>query len=134
MDLVVDANILFSALISSGKTEELMFEPSLHLFAPEFIFEEFNKYKNLIISKTGRSENEFNKFLTVLKKRIKTIPNEETDKFIVQAKDICPDRNDVDYFALALKLNCALWSNDKELKKQKHIAVYSTSELLQLFG
>ena len=37
MDLVVDANIFFSALIRQGKTEELMFEPSLHLFAPEFI-------------------------------------------------------------------------------------------------
>ncbi|MFP4400488.1 MAG: PIN domain-containing protein [Candidatus Woesearchaeota archaeon] len=108
MDLVVDANIFFSALIKSGKTEELMFEPSLHLFAPEFIFEEFYKYKDIIIKKTERSEHEFNKFIEILKKRIKTIPNEETAGFIAKAKDICPDKNDVDYFAIAMKLNCAL--------------------------
>ncbi len=43
MDLVIDANILFSVLIRKGKTEELLFEDDLHLFAPEFIFEEFRK-------------------------------------------------------------------------------------------
>lgn len=110
-----------------------MFEPSLHLFAPEFIFEEFNKYKDLITKKTGRSENEFIKLIEILKKRIKTIPNEETEKFIGRAKEICPDKKDVDYFAIAMKLNCALWSNDKELKNQNIIPVYSTSELLKLF-
>ena len=49
MDLVIDANILFSILIKSGKTEELLFKEDIHLFAPEFIFEEFEKYKNLIV-------------------------------------------------------------------------------------
>lgn len=134
MDLVVDANIFFSVLIKSGKTEELMFDPSIHLFAPEFIFEEFIKYKDYIIKKTGRTENEFNKLIEILKKRIKTISNEEIEKFIPKAKKICPDKNDVDYFALALRLNCALWSNDKELKNQKVVSVYATHELLKIFG
>ncbi|MBT5021736.1 hypothetical protein HOK51_08530 [Candidatus Woesearchaeota archaeon] len=48
------------------------------------------------------------------------------------AKIICPDENDVDYFALALKLNCAIWSNDKKLKNQNSIIVYSTEELINL--
>jgi predicted nucleic acid-binding protein len=133
MDLVVDANIFFSVLIKSGKTEELMFDPALHLFAPEFIFEEFIKYKNHIIKKTGRTENEFNKLIEILGKRIKTISNEEIEKFIPKAREICPDKNDVDYFALALRLNCALWSNDKELKNQKVVLVYATHELLKIF-
>lgn len=134
MDLVVDANILFSALIVSGKTEELFFEEDLHLFAPEFLFEELDKYRQLILDKTGRTQEEFEELLTILKKKIKIIPNEETDKFIQLARDICPDKNDADYFALAMKLRCPLWSNDKKLKKQKLIVVYSTEELVELFG
>jgi predicted nucleic acid-binding protein len=132
MDLVVDANIFFSALIRSGKTEDLFFEPSLHLFVPEFIFEEFAKYKELIIRKTNRTESEFDYFLEILKKRVDIIPNEETEKFIAKAKLVCPDEKDVDYFAIAMKLNCALWSNDKELKNQQSVTIYSTSELLNL--
>jgi len=48
MDLVIDANILFSVLIKKGKTEELLFKDTLHLFAPEFFFDEFEKYRKLI--------------------------------------------------------------------------------------
>ena len=59
MDLVIDANVLFSVLIKSGKTEELLFEEDLHIFAPEFIFEELEKYKDLILEKTERSKEEF---------------------------------------------------------------------------
>ena len=72
--------------------------------------------------------------MVILKKRIKTIPNEETEKFIPEAERICPDKKDVDYFALALKMKCALWSNDKVLKtKQDVINVYSTEDLIRMF-
>lgn len=109
-----------------------MFEPSLHLFAPEFIFSEFDKYKKLIVRKTRRNENELNKLIRILRSRVKTIPNEETERFIEKARGICPDKRDADYFALAIKLKCALWSNDKELKNQNSVVVYSTYELLKI--
>ena len=59
MDIVVDANILFAALIKSGKTEDLFFEPEIRFYAPEFIFEEFNKYEKVILKKTNRTKNNF---------------------------------------------------------------------------
>ena len=118
MDLVIDANVLFSILIKKGKTEDLLFQEDLHIFAPEFLFEEFEKYRDLILVKTQRSSKEFDKLLNLLRERIKTVLNKETDKYLEQANKICPDENDVDYFALALKLNCPIWSNDKRLKKQ----------------
>lgn len=133
MDLVIDANVLFSVLIKSGKTEEIIFEEDLHLFAPEFLFEELEKYQEMILRKTERNPKEFEELLTILKKKIKVIPNEETDKFIGKAREISPDWNDVDYFALALKLRCPLWSNDKELKEQAIIPIYATEELVKIF-
>ena len=132
MDLVIDANVLFSVLIKKGKTEEILFEEDFHIFAPEFIFEEFEKYTNFILNKTERSKEEFDEIVHILKKKIKTIPNEETDKFVYEAKKICPDEKDIDYFALALKMKCPIWSNDKILKKQNSIRVYSTDDLIRM--
>ena len=70
MDLVIDANILFAVCIAEGKTEELLFSEDLHLFAPEFLFEEFEKYRELILQKTKRPKKEFDKFLEILKSKI----------------------------------------------------------------
>ncbi|MBU1005820.1 MAG: hypothetical protein KJ561_08360 [Nanoarchaeota archaeon] len=134
MDLVIDANILFSVLIKEGKTEEIIFETDIHLFAPEFIFEEFEKYKGVLLEKTNRTTGEFEELLDILKKKIKTISNEETGEFISEAKRISPDIKDSDYFALALKLKCPIWSNDSDLKdKQTKIQVYSTKDLANMF-
>jgi predicted nucleic acid-binding protein len=134
MDIVIDANVLFAVLIKQGKTEDVLFEDDLKIFAPEFLFEEFDKYRDLILKKTERDEEEFSELLAVLKKRITTIPDEETEEFIARARDISPDPNDADYFALALKMKCALWSNDKLLKtKQDVVKVYSTEDLLRRY-
>ena len=48
-----------------------------------------------------------------------------------KARKISPDEKDTVYLALALKLRCGLWSNDKDLKeKQNSVQVYSTEELI----
>ncbi|MBS3167024.1 hypothetical protein J4403_02345 [Candidatus Woesearchaeota archaeon] len=125
MDLIVDANILFSILIKQGKTEELIFKNEFHLFTPEYIFEEFEKHKSEIIEKTQRNSEDFNNLTNILKKRINTISNEETERFIMAAKKISPDPDDIDYFALALKIKCPIWSQDKKLKLQKKIIKYT---------
>ena len=48
-----------------------------------------------------------------------------------EAEKITPDKKDVLYFALALKLRCGIWSNDKKLKTQNKIKIYSTEDLLK---
>ncbi|MCK4435272.1 hypothetical protein KAU87_00515, partial [Candidatus Bathyarchaeota archaeon] len=57
------------------------------------------------------------------------IPLEEYSSFMKEALAI-PDPDDIDFPALALKLDCPLWSNDKELKQQTVVKVFSTSELI----
>lgn len=75
MDLVIDANILFSLLIKKGKTEELLFKDTINLFAPEFLFDEFEKYRDYIKKKTKRKDSEFDTLMITLRKRIRIIPN-----------------------------------------------------------
>jgi len=130
MKLVVDANVLFSLLIKEGKTKELFMDFSLDLYAPEFVFDELEKHRQEILEKTKRSNDEFNSVLDIFEKIVKVVPTKDLTAYAENAKQISPDENDVSYFALALKLNCPIWSNDKELKKQNKIKVYSTEDLI----
>ena len=134
MELIIDANILFSALIKNSLTAELIFEEGLKLYAPDFFIEEFMKYEYLILKKTDRTREKYIEILHCLKDVITTIPKEEFSEFLDEAEQISPDEKDIPYIALALKLNIPIWSNDKKLKeKQDKIKVYETSDLKKLF-
>jgi len=131
MDLVIDSNILFAALLKESGTSDILFKH--RLYAPEFIFEEFKKYKEYLKDKTKRSEENFNELFDLFERNAILIPKEEIDPFIEKAEKISPDAKDVPYLALALKLRCGLWSNDRSLKeKQSVIQVYSTEELIKM--
>ena len=132
MILVIDANILFSALIKNSLTAELIFNEDIQLYTCEFIIEEFFKHEKEIMEKTHRSREQFITIMHQLKDIIKVIPEEEYSKLMNEAEEFSPDPNDAIYFALAMKLNAGVWSNDKRLKKQDRVKVYQTSEVLQL--
>jgi len=132
MELVLDSNILFAALIKDSLTCELLFENGLKLYAPDFMMDELRKYEELILRKTHRSEGEHIKILHSLKDVIITMPKEEFSEFLEEAKMISPDRFDFMFFALALKLKCGIWSNDKKLKEQNKVNIYSTKDIIEL--
>jgi len=132
MELIIDANILMSALISSqGKTFDLIFNEGLRLYAPEFLFEEIKKYKDEIIQKSKISKSEFDLLFSIICTKIEIVSKEEFKGFINKAKKITPDQDDTEYLALALKLNCPIWSNDKQLKKQNYVRIINTIELIK---
>ena len=132
MDIVVDANIIFSALIKDSFSCYLLFDEQFRLFAPEYIFIELEKHKEELLEKTERTEEEFFQSLDILKRKIIVIPLEELVNYIEDAEKITPDPDDMAYIALALKLKCAVWSNDKKLKEQNIIKVYNTHELSKI--
>lgn len=130
MELVLDANILFAALIKDSTTSTLLFNPNLTLYIPEFIIEEFFKYEQLIDTKMSRSKEEFIGIMHMLQEVITTIPAEDYKDYVKKATEISPDNKDIMYFALALKLRCSVWSNDTRLKEQNKVKIYNTKELL----
>ena len=109
MKLIVDANILFAALIKKGFTAELLISDKLQLLAPEFLLIEFSKYKNLILNKTHRKEREFNHFLELLKEQITIIPKKEITPFMDEANNISFDPKDTIYLACAIALKSNIW-------------------------
>jgi predicted nucleic acid-binding protein len=45
MKFVADANVLFSAATRDSKAAELLLRDDLSLYAPEYLFDEFEKYR-----------------------------------------------------------------------------------------
>jgi len=133
VDLIVDANILFAALIRNNKTSDLLFREELHLFTPEYIFSEVSKYNSLILKRTNRTKQDLKKFWNILEKQIQAFPLSEMKARIKEATKISPDPKDIQYFALALHLNASIWSNDKALKTQSKVKIFSTEDLLRHF-
>lgn len=132
MKAIIDANVVMAMLINPGKPLEVFFEDRLEIFAPEFLLEELQHYQNLILDKSRFSPEELNYLFSLLQQKIKFIPEEEFVAYFNEADKTCPDPDDIDYFALALHLKIPLWSNDKKLKEQSKVMVYSTAEIMSL--
>lgn len=133
MRLVVDANVVFSTLIAfSNKTCDLFFLGTVELHAPEYLLGEIWEHEQEIIDKSGLSPAECRDALELIASKIRFVPFSEYAQFIIKAESVCPDPDDVEYFALALSLSCSFWSNDKALTQQKLVKVLSTSDVLSL--
>lgn len=132
MQFVVDANILFAALIKDSVTIEILVEEFVDYYTPEWILEEFYKNKDEILAKSDRTLDEFEKIFEYLKQRITIVPKDDYQEFLDFAEKIAPHEKDAPYLALALKLKIPVWSNDRNLKeKQNQVKVYNTREILE---
>lgn len=131
MELVVDANVLFSAAIIDSKTASLMLRDDLKLYAPEYLFKEFAKYEETLLEKTHRSEEDFQKFLKILERRIELMPKEDFEHRLEEAREVTPDPDDAAYFGLALHREAKIWSDDRELEEQEEVEVLKTEEIVR---
>ena len=137
MIVVIDANRLFPIIIAKrlhSASMDIFFCDETELYAPFRLLAELEKNRDEIRLKSGFSYEDFNNFVSVVKLRIKFIPLEDFVNKVSEAEIISPHSKDIEYFALALKLNCAIWSDEKAFKKQSKVKVFNTSELLKELG
>jgi len=133
MELVIDTNIVFSAIVRNSGTRVLLLNSTLTLYSPEGLISELESHKEEIREKSGLSEEKYNELMAILLSRIKLEPKEEIAPFLKEALEFSPDKDDSPFLALALSKGIALWSNDKALKeKQSVVKVLSTNELFEM--
>ncbi len=116
MEIVLDSNILFSALIS-GKEVYIDMLKSFNVYVPDFIFNELDKYEERIIKKT-KLRDEFLIFVKELFSEMTVIPKlaisrDSYDNALKLCNDIDP--KDTAFLALSIEFNIPLWTNDKKL-------------------
>jgi predicted nucleic acid-binding protein len=130
MQVVIDANILISIIISrwSDKADTL-FSGEVEAASPDWIMLEIGKYWHEISKKSGLSSDELKGILSIVREKVRTYSLEEFSDKMEEAERQSPDIKDAEYLALALKLNCPLWSDDKALRRQGKVRVMNTEEL-----
>ena len=142
MKLVVDTNILFSFFKKDSFTQKLIIDSSLELVSPEVALKELEKYSEelSIKSKIGRKDIDF--MFSILKEYVEFVPlkmykNEFKSSLKIaekfSQKDVEEFLDDIDFFALASKERCSIWSQDVLFKKQSVIEVVNTTDLAKYF-
>ncbi len=133
MQLVIDTNILVSFFrpnpVQLIITNSASF--GIKLFAPEYAIDELKKNQSDILKYAKINSNQFEEKLSELSHFINIVSGDSFSKFKEEAKQLVHEK-DLPIFALALKLNCAIWSNEPSFKKQDKIPVFSTREMIEL--
>jgi predicted nucleic acid-binding protein len=133
--ILIDSNIIISALIKEGITRDILTNFSINFAFPQDGLEEIYCCKTEILKKANITEREFNVLFLRILKYIQLIPLDMLFNFKDKAKQIMEDidKDDVIFIAAALCLNCPIWSEDKHFKKQKDIKILTTKEVLETY-
>ena len=135
MKVVIDSNVLISALIKDSTTRKLIVESDLEFYYPEISLHEIRKHRNLVIEKSGIGEQEYAKMLNVLLSRITLVPEEHIQQKLEEAANILNkiDPDDVVFLATALSMpDSVIWSNDKDFERQDKVKVLKTEEMVKV--
>ena len=135
MKLAVDANVVISALISDSKTRELIVTLEPSLVTPAVVYDEVEKYEDLIVEKSGMDVDRVRQFLELLFEHIETVPASDFYQHIEQADSAIgeTDPDDVLYVACALGYDASIWSDDSDFDEQDFVPVFTTSEVINSF-
>jgi len=130
--IVVDTNILLSALIADSKTRELIVGIDRQLVVPEAIHREIEKYRDMIREKSSLTDEELDTLLETLFKYIQIVPDEQLEDHLTESKEELADidEDDVIFLAAALAVDGILWSDDTDFQNQKLVSVLTTSEII----
>jgi predicted nucleic acid-binding protein len=135
MKLVVDANVVISALIADSKTRELIVTLEPNLLTPEFVHDEIENYEELIVEKSGMVPDRVAQFIDLLFQYIEVVPASEFYPYIEQAEEAIGDTDpdDVLYIACALASDADIWSDDSDFEEQSVVEAHSTSNVIDSF-
>jgi len=135
MKLVIDANVVISALIADSKTRELIVTLDPGLLTPAFVHDEIENYQDLIVEKSGMSPDRVVQFIELIFQYIDVVPASEFYPAIESADDAIGDTDpdDVLYLACAVANDAAIWSDDSDFDEQSIVETYSTSDVINSF-
>src|SRR3989344_5319912 len=104
MKLIVDTNVVFSALIKDSKTRKLLVHSALELHAPGYLFEELQANKKEITLKAGITSDDFDVLTNALTPVIKTVSGSDYEGHLSEACKLLTDLKDAPFAAAAIAL------------------------------
>ena len=121
MNIVVDTNIVFSALVGAGSViPELIMSPfgSCRFYTSEVLLEELDRHKGKLQKVSRLTEREIDRAKTALFKYIAVIPPDTIPQAAWREAEYLTmdtDPDDIPFVALSIFLSAHLWTGDKAL-------------------
>lgn len=137
MKIILDTNILISAIIKDSFIRKLLFENSTIIHIPDYVLDEIKEHEIEIAKKSKLGIDEMRFLIKKLIKNTEIVRRENILPFREKAREIIQniDIDDVLIIASALYVNNSIiWSEDKDLKRQIIIKVCNTKEIVNLLS
>ena len=133
MQLVLDSNRLFAALIRDSVSRKILLHFNADFFIITLNYEELQKYKTELFGKSGMDAISFNLMLNQLLQKCIYVEDRELFKHWDEAKEIMLkiDPEDVAFTAAALATGADIWSDDEHFQKQNKINIWKTKDLVK---
>ncbi len=142
MKIVVDTNIVFSAILNStGRIGQILItsKSNFQFYSCVFLKTELNRHQDKLLKLTKLSIGELEELQDLITKNITFIHESLLpEKTIIAAEKLLidVDLNDSVFVALTKNLKAKLWTGDKELikglKSKKFKDVFTTGEILEI--
>lgn len=142
MKIVVDTNIVFSAILNStGRIGQILItsKSNFQFYSCVFLKTELNRHQDKLLKLTKLSIEELEELQDLITKNITFIHESLLpEKTIIAAEKLLidVDLNDSVFVALTKNLKAKLWTGDKELikglKSKKFKDVFTTGEILEI--
>lgn len=135
MKLVVDTNVLLSALIADSVTRTLLGAIEDTLVAPVELKRELSQHSELVLEKSGLSEPEIEELTSRLFDHLEFVPDSELEAYRAEAVDELADvdPDDVIFLAAALAVDGGIWTDDRHLRNQDLVPVVTTGDVVRAF-
>ena len=130
--LIVDANILFSALLRDSTTRHIILHEGLDLHTPDWLWTEFERNREMILRKSRATPAALDALVTALQDRIRSIPLDVIRPHLGEAQRRLGQDHAMDapYVAAAIAISGGVWSHDKRLAKSAEVPVWTTAGLV----
>ena len=133
MKLVLDTNVLISALLKSSATRAILLHPSFEFFLPEFGLEEIRRHKPELRKRSRLTEDALDLLLSLLLERVAIVPAAVIEPHLKHAERLIGQRDpgDIPFVAAALAIgNDGLWSHDHDFDHITEITMWTTPQLI----
>lgn len=139
MNIVVDTNIVFSAMLNTNSLiASILTDHSnnLNFQSPGYLLVELSEHRDKLTKIIKINDDEFNELLKLVTQNVTFIQEDKISSFNwIEAERLTKpvDSDDIAFIALSLELKCPLWTGDKKISKAiSEIKILNTNEVREL--
>lgn len=135
MRVVVDANVLFAALLKDSATRELLLHAPLEMYAPTWLWDETARNLPDLAKRSHIHKAVLTTLADRLLQRIQPVPEAAMAAHANEALRRCRKSGvrEAPYVACCLAVDAALWSHDRRLLREARVRTMATHELAKRF-